>query len=1221
MGKQGWNAGGRGGQDKQYGNYGRKWDYWPGTWRSPYRARSLEFPSYDADWKGEQLVEIRERDAEPDPTTQLMNHMQSTINQSRKYDNKLAKLLREQEERSRKWEAYNLKLQKAFQAEKKRHYAEQERIAREIEEIKGLRKQAHHHMVQTAELGTAETIQMMDVETRSQWEKITGELRAEQEALPRFGGHPANNHMAAPPEPTHEIAAHPAAPPGVPSEVVAQAFRLGIRLLLRLGPLRSYSGLSPKSRVEPYVAASPKPALDAAGNLASKDTGQQTLADELNAARGNALAPFRAGGVIPTTASADASTDGHQAAAAIDLDSPTNAEPPPGLESPGLRKMECTYLPSVHPLLMGALRASISISLMRQRGESVALGLPLGCVRKAALAEGSVKRCSGQPMLASLVPLAACASPTFREKVGAVPPRNIVRGKGFAIGLCGRICLWVILALQCPHLVWAAPKCAAELTQFYGLTDFAGAEDFPVEGSALADALPDPLPGHDSTRRYLGVQIMAPNFQHVYMQVPADRWANQDDVMAQAVVAATHHFHHDFAHVVPTDPQIFQGYATFVAETPWLAASGQVVVVLDLLRLSGNRFACMLPNTMSVAQLSAYIAPLVGIDADSIEIYIGAALRVRAPAEEVQLVSGQVITAMPLGILPHFWGSVEELLANPDSWGPADQFPRPLARAGICLLHEGRRFFVNRRFYPGQPANEAAAQCAGLTPSTSIMRVARSPALENVAMHGNDCKGVACVVGVPPPPTSADSPDRGDNVLFFDLRPLLQRPIYHYQIGQTRHWPTVLSSLGVSAPRGMQLQIEGASHSDGFVTTSSGHTIVVRAFWPPVDDASLRDVENASEDRDDEYQDDHSNGPGSESGAPSVFDSSEADSDANEAPSRPRSRSPRRYGAAGCCAAHLRQKSPFTGPADMWICSLLKHAPPREPCNDTPVYVGKVHGPLSGVCWSIVTNGTECMKRYWGNADFNSFKPTCPELETARQLRLASCMVCCLRALCVVVCVETAALSWCAWAFVARCFVAKGQDSLGSQAPQAARDERNAQLLRTPTQGPPSPLQSPTPDFQIDHPATGQQPRPLVVRHWTFVVLYPQHSREDVVVPLPAPCHVQQAINAVSAARDEQRQLLFGNLIPVVPQPADDFGTLIAAPAAVACCVVCVDLRQVDGRFFCLNLPDRMNRESLLAAFGLTVTPGLDVLCSCAETTGLLIRSCPVPISADGSGS
>ena len=220
---------------------------------------------------------------------------------------------------------------------------------------------------------------------------------------------------------------------------------------------------------------------------------------------------------------------------------------------------------------------------------------------------------------------------------------------------------------------------------------------------------------------------------------------------------------------------------------------------------------------------------LVGIDASSIEIHIGATVCVRVPDEAVQLVSGQVITAMPPGILPHLWGTFEDLMAQPDLWGPSDQFPRPLARAGICLLHEGRRFFVNRRFYPGQPANEAAAQCAGLTPSTSIMRVARSPALDNVAMHGNDCKGVACVVGVPPPPTPADSADRGDNVLFFDLRPLLQRPIYHYQIGQTRHWPTVLSSLGVYAPRGMQLQIEGASHTDGFVNTPSGHTIVVHA--------------------------------------------------------------------------------------------------------------------------------------------------------------------------------------------------------------------------------------------------------------------------------------------------------------------------------------------------------------------------------------------------------
>ena len=533
-----------------------------------------------------------------------------------------------------------------------------------------------------------------------------------------------------------------------------------------------------------------------------------------------------------------------------------------------------------------------------------------------------------------------------------------------------------------------------------------------------------------NTRRYLGVQIMAPNYQHVYLQVPADEWAHQDDITAHAVVAATHHFHHDFAHVVPTEPQIFKGYATFVAETPWLAASGQVVVVLDLLRLSGNRFACMLPSTISVAQLSAYIAPLVGTEADGVALYIGATLRACAPDEEVQLASGQVITAVPPGTIPHFWGSIEELMAHHDSWGPADQFPRPLARAGICLLHESRRFFVNRRFYPGQPANEAAAQCAGLTPSTSVMRVAKPPALENVAMHGNDCKGVACVVGVPPPPTYADSPDRGDNVLFFDLRPLLQRPIYHYQIGPTRHWPTVLSLLGVSAPRGMQLQIEGASHSDGFVTTVSGHTIAVRAIWPPAEGVPLRDTEHISRDHGDEDSDDHSNGPGSESGPPSIFESSEAGSDEHETPRRPRSRSPRRYGSAGCAAAHRCRKSPLTGSADMWICSFIQHAPLWESCNDTSVDAGKVFGPFFEVCWPIAIQGMECMQRHWCNVALHSPKPVWPAPAIVRQLHLTYCQACGYLAFCMVLCVEAAAHLWCAWALAASCLVAKGQDSL-----------------------------------------------------------------------------------------------------------------------------------------------------------------------------------------------
>ena len=250
------------------------------TWRSPYRTRNLEFPSYDADWKGEQLVEIRERESEPDPTTQLMNHMQNTINQSRKYDNKLAKLLREQEERSRKWEAYNLKLQKACQAEKKRHHAEQERIAREIEEVKGLRKQAHHHMVQTAELGTAETIQMMDVETRSNGKRyrrapgrtgrpplVWGPACAHSYGGPACAGPRECRALSSSPGVSSEVVAQVAASllqnpqmmaamiqQGMPlpagralSPFLRQVFHLAIRLLLRRDPYGITVG-RPRSR-------------------------------------------------------------------------------------------------------------------------------------------------------------------------------------------------------------------------------------------------------------------------------------------------------------------------------------------------------------------------------------------------------------------------------------------------------------------------------------------------------------------------------------------------------------------------------------------------------------------------------------------------------------------------------------------------------------------------------------------------------------------------------------------------------------------------------------------------------------------------------------------------------------------------------------------------------------------------------------------------------------
>ena len=129
------------------------------------------------------------------------------------------------------------------------------------------------------------------------------------------------------------------------------------------------------------------------------------------------------------------------------------------------------------------------------------------------------------------------------------------------------------------------------------------------------------------------------------------------------------------------------------------------------------------------------------------------------------------------------------------------------------------------------------------------------------------------------------------------------------------------------------------------------------------------------------------------------------------------------------------------------------------------------------------------------------------------------------------------------------------------------------------------------PQFQVDRPVFVQQPNARVHREWHFLLLGPELSKEHVAVRLSVPCDVPTAAAVVNEAREEARRALYGLLIPVTPQPSDEYGTLIALPSGAGeRCVVCFDSRECDHRIFCRMLPQRMNRESLLIAAGFSAS-------------------------------
>eukprot|EP00439_Symbiodinium_sp_Y106_P055551 s1459_g7.t1 len=317
----------------------------------------------------------------------------------------------------------------------------------------------------------------------------------------------------------------------------------------------------------------------------------------------------------------------------------------------------------------------------------------------------------------------------------------------------------------------------------------------------------------------------------------------------------------------PLSPLPYGGYGTFVAQAACCERTGYATVVLDLNGLEGNRFACSLPAPVSDAELRAYISTIVGDEAEGFDLFVGEGQEPHPAGHPIGVTTGDMIYAAKAGRGPAKPQrcTYPELLADRATWGPADQFPRPLLKAGICLLYEDKRFFINRRQYPGQTPAEVAAHTVGLRTDASLLRSAQQPGLANVMLHGNSCKGVTCILNIrPPAPAGTGADTRDDNVCFFDLRPNGGQPIHHYQLGGTRHVHTVLASLGVKASEGYVLTCDVATR-DGFATTAPGATVTV---WPvpvgPTDEEDAADPPPSDDLEEDQESDSSANSDNSD---------------------------------------------------------------------------------------------------------------------------------------------------------------------------------------------------------------------------------------------------------------------------------------------------------------------------------------------------------------------
>ncbi|CAE7717956.1 abcF4 [Symbiodinium sp. CCMP2592] len=110
-----------------------------------------------------------------------------------------------------------------------------------------------------------------------------------------------------------------------------------------------------------------------------------------------------------------------------------------------------------------------------------------------------------------------------------------------------------------------------------------------------------------------------------------------------------------------------------------------------------------------------------------------------------------------------------------------------------------------------------------------------------------------------------------------------------------------------------------------------------------------------------------------------------------------------------------------------------------------------------------------------------------------------------------------------------------------------------------------------------------------------FLLLTPEYTPERVSVQLPEQSHFAVALDRIQQARAATRRGYHPRLEPVVDQPLAGCILLLALPAWTTDLYVAFNCAQVNGSVFCVHVPHRTDRTTLLAHAGFASTEQLDV--------------------------
>ena len=122
----------------------------------------------------------------------------------------------------------------------------------------------------------------------------------------------------------------------------------------------------------------------------------------------------------------------------------------------------------------------------------------------------------------------------------------------------------------------------------------------------------------------------------------------------------------------------------------------------------------------------------------------------------------------------------------------------------------------------------------------------------------------------------------------------------------------------------------------------------------------------------------------------------------------------------------------------------------------------------------------------------------------------------------------------------------------------------------------PSPLPPASPQASVEAPTS----------ILTFVFA-PDFIPDIICLRLSLPAAVATFLTAVQAQRTGTWYDSFPTLVPVVPQPCEEFAVCVAAPEWIQDkAIILIDSRRMDERLFALSVPTTLSRESLILAAG-----------------------------------